>query len=194
LTDALGTAAGLLESVDPPTAKANAPAPGSVPGAAAPVDPARVVAQRRRPLRMPPGMFEDSTEAAEHLVRVPGVLLLVDGYNVSKQGWPDLDLPLQRERLVGGLVTLQARTGARIEVVFDGVDDASWRGRTAPGRLRVEFTPTGVEADDRILDRLAGTPAHHPVVVVSNDHRIRDGARGRGANVLRAEQLLAALR
>jgi len=47
---------------------------------------------------LPPGIFDDSVEAAEHLVRVPGVVLLVDGYNVSQLGWADLPIAEQRQR------------------------------------------------------------------------------------------------
>ena len=160
-------------------------------GAAAP---AFVPIERRRALRMPPGTFEDAHPAAVYLSRVSQVLFLVDGYNVSKLGWPDLELRLQRERLVEALVTLQARTGAQTDVVFDGVDDAEVHARVAPGRLRVEFTVAAVEADDRLLELVELTPARRPVVVVSSDRRVRDGARQRGANTISAEQLLGLLR
>ncbi|MEZ5261296.1 MAG: NYN domain-containing protein [Acidimicrobiales bacterium] len=160
-------------------------------------DPARRRARHttvRRALRMPPGTFEDTAEAAEYLVRIPRVLFLVDGYNVAKAGWPELELRHQRDRLVEALVALQARTGAQTDVVFDGVDDAGLHARVGPGRLRVEFTPSHLEADDRLLELVELTPAARPVVVVSSDRRVRDGARRRGANTLRSEQLLWLLR
>lgn len=143
---------------------------------------------------MPPGTMEDSVRAAEHLARVPHVLFLVDGYNVAKQGWPELELRHQRDRLVDALVGLQARTGAQTDVVFDGIDDGALLARGAPGRLRIEFTASDVEADDRLLELVELTPLRRPVVVVSNDRRVRDGARQRGANTLSSEQLLALLR
>lgn len=148
----------------------------------------------RRALRMPPGTFEDGPQAAWHLSRVPNVVLLVDGYNVSKLAWPLLELPHQRERLIDALVTLQARTGARAEVVFDGVDEGNTPVRHAPERLHVEFTAGDREADDRLLELVDTTPLHRPVVVVSTDRRVRDGARRRGANTLSAAQLLSLLR
>ncbi len=51
-------------------------------------------------------------------------------------------------------------------------------------KVRVSFTPDGFEADDEILKRVAELDAHIPVVVVSNDRRVRDGARQGGANVV----------
>ncbi|MFN0029356.1 MAG: NYN domain-containing protein [Acidimicrobiales bacterium] len=149
---------------------------------------------RRRPLRMPPGTFEDGQQAAWHLSRVPNVVLLIDGYNVSKLAWPALELAHQRERLIDALVTLQARTGARAEVVFDGIDEGNTPARHAPERLHVEFTAADREADDRLLELVDTTPLHRPVVVVSTDRRVRDGARQRGANTLTAAQLLSLLR
>ncbi len=151
-------------------------------------------APARRPVPIPPGMFDDSTATAEYLVRVSGIRLLVDGYNVAKQGWPDLSLTLQRHRLLDALVGLQARTGARTDVVFDGVDADIAPHRAVPQRLRVEFTVSDVEADDRLLELVGKTPADQPVVVVSSDRRVREGARQRGANLLHADQLLALLR
>jgi predicted RNA-binding protein with PIN domain len=148
----------------------------------------------RRPAPIPGGMFEETVQAARHLIGLPGVVLLIDGYNVAKTGWPQLELRLQRERLTDAVGNLQAATGARAELVFDGADDAAVRSRVTPGWVRVEFTPAGVEADDRLLDLVEQAPLGRPVVVVSTDRRVRDGARARGANVLSAEQFLALVR
>ena len=51
-------------------------------------------------------------------------------------------------------------------------------------RVRVQFTPDGIEADDRILEMISAIPATTPVVVASNDRRVRDGARDQGANTV----------
>jgi predicted RNA-binding protein with PIN domain len=155
---------------------------------------ARTRGGRRRPVGMPAGTIDETPLAAAFLVRLPQVLFLVDGYNVAKQGWPDLALWLQRERLVDALVDLQARTGAQTDVVFDGTDDAGLQARSAPGRLRIEFTASGVEADDRLLELVELSPLHRPVVVVSSDRRVRDGARVRGANTIGSHLLLGLLR
>ena len=39
------------------------------------------------------------------------MVLLVDGYNVTMQAWPDVPIPEQRRRLVDALAGLAARTG-----------------------------------------------------------------------------------
>jgi predicted RNA-binding protein with PIN domain len=149
---------------------------------------------RRRPLRMPPGVFDDTGEAVDFLCRAHRVLLLIDGYNVSKTAWADQDLGNQRRRLVDGLVNLHAKTGAQVEVVFDGVDDGSLGARVMPGPVRVRFTPAGLEADDLILELLDAHLADQPIVVVSSDKRVRDGARQRGANTLSSDLFVPVLR
>jgi len=148
----------------------------------------------RRPLRLPVGLFEDSVEAADHLVRLPDCVLLIDGYNVSKEAWPSLSIVDQRYRLVDGLCSLVARTGVRPDVVFDGIDDGETRsGRTGKRVVRVRFTPSDIEADDMVIELVDGYRLDEPVVVVSSDRRVRDGAAARGANLLYSRQLISLL-
>jgi predicted RNA-binding protein with PIN domain len=154
-------------------------------------EPARRTA-RRTPLAIPGGLFGDSSEAAAHLLRQRDVTLVVDGYNVAKLGWPDLELAEQRERLLDVLEDLVRRIGTRTVVVFDGADVAC----PPSGRrlLRVKFTPAGVLADDEIRSLVAVLPPERPVVVVTNDQEIVRDVRGAGANTLASEQLLAVAR
>jgi predicted RNA-binding protein with PIN domain len=147
----------------------------------------------RRPVALPPGVLDDSVAAAEHLLRSPGVLLLVDGYNVSKEAWPSLSIAVQRSRLVDALAELHARCGAEIEVVFDGAETELPATAAARAAVRVRFSPGDVEADDVLLDLVDRLRVDRPVLVASSDKRVREGARRRGANPLGARQLLAAL-
>jgi predicted RNA-binding protein with PIN domain len=149
---------------------------------------------RRVPVGPPPGVYDDAPEAAEHLVRVPGVLVLVDGYNISHAQWHGLPPAEQRTRLLGACGELHARCGTEVEVVFDGAGEAPGYGGTSRDGVRHRFTPAGVEADDVILERIGHEPVARPVVVVSSDRRVRDGARQRGADVLGARQFLGVLR
>jgi len=143
---------------------------------------------------LPPAIFEESSEAAEHLARLPGVVILVDGYNVSHAGWPGTPIAEQRRRLVDALTELVARTGADVRVVFDGADTPrSPTVATTARTVRVSFSPPEVEADDVIVAEVGQIPVHRPVVVASSDRRVRDEARARGANLLRSSQLLVLL-
>ena len=198
---ALGRAAAALEPAGGAGAAGAGPPQADVPEAPArrPQTNPRWVrnqrrATRRRPARLPPFVLEDSAEAVEHLVGLPGVVVLVDGYNATLSTWPDLPLPEQRLRLVDALAGLAARTGARPEVVFDGteVGERSAFAGGARSLVKVTFTAHDVEADDVLIARARALPL--PVVVASNDRRVRDGAGAAGANLVGIEQLLTALR
>jgi predicted RNA-binding protein with PIN domain len=151
----------------------------------------------RRATAIPGGLTEDSEQAAAHLVSRSGAVLLVDGYNVSMSAWPDLDIAEQRQRLERALADLAARTpGLAVELIFDGAEVLPL-ARTGARRVRgvtVRFTAPDVEADDALLELADGYPHDRAVIVVSDDRRVRDGARRRGANVLTAAQLLALAR
>ena len=148
----------------------------------------------RVPLRLPGGMFDDSVEAAEHLLRTPGAVLVVDGYNVTMTGWPELPAAEQRRRLLAAVSDLAHRTSTPVELVFDGAE-VEPLSVPAPTRalVRVRFSDPGVEADDVIIDLVGRIPAATPVIVASSDNRVRTGVRRRGANLLHARQLVALL-
>jgi predicted RNA-binding protein with PIN domain len=149
---------------------------------------------RRHPARLPGGVFDDSLQAAEHLLRIPSVLLLVDGYNVSNAVWPGLPLPDQRTRLTDALGELQARTGAAVQIVFDGaVGQGPWVAGGRPA-VQVRFSPPDVEADDVLVEIIEGEPPGRTVVLATSDRELRDRARRLGANLLGARQLSAAMR
>ncbi|HVE47017.1 MAG TPA: NYN domain-containing protein [Acidimicrobiales bacterium] len=163
--------------------------PGQLPVSRSPMA-APAGAARRLPARLPPAVFEESVQAAAHLVRVPNVLVIVDGYNAAMSIWPGVSPEELRQRLVDALSELSARTGAEVHVVFDGAELGGSVSRAA-GRLpvRVTFSPPDVEADDVILAMVDDIPADRPVVVASSDRRVQDGARSRGANVVSSPQL-----
>jgi predicted RNA-binding protein with PIN domain len=133
----------------------------------------------------------DGLAALDALLSVPSVHLIVDGYNVSKTGYPELPLADQRARLAGQLAALAARTGVEITVVFDGAGVA-----TAPTRargLRVLFSDAGVLADDVIRDLVAAEPQGRPVVVATSDRAVVDSVRRCGAHTVPSSVLLGRL-
>ena len=194
LSRALAEASAALTVGPPPAADVGR---GSVAAPGSPSPPARSQGSapvRRRPSGLPPAVFDDTAEAAAHLVRVPNALVLVDGYNAAKALWPDVAPHELRERLVDALSELVARTGVSVHVVYDGADLGLLQTRPVSRRgVRVSFSPAGVEADDVILDLVEVVPLDRPVVVASSDRRVQDGARQRGANVISSAQLAAVL-
>ena len=145
----------------------------------------------RRPLPVPAGRFEDAPATLDAWLDVPGVQLLVDGYNVTKspRGFPDLDLPSQRERLIDQLERLALRKNVPATVVFDGSDVPPGRSRPGRKRVRVEYSRPGEIADDHLIAKLASLPPD-PVVGVTNDRELQERAGAEGATIAVAAQLL----
>ncbi len=146
---------------------------------------------KRAPLGLPGGVIGSSAQAAEFFAR-SNALLLVDGYNVAKLGWPGRSLEKQRAVLLDAVDNLARRFGTDITVVFDG---ASVVGAHADRRrlVRVVFSPEGVIADDVIRDEVGRLPVDQSVVVVTNDTEIQNDVRAAGANVLPSNALIAIL-
>lgn len=129
----------------------------------------------------------------QHLVSLPRAHLLVDGYNVTKLGWPSTPLEAQRTRLLRELAPLAARSGTEVTVVFDGADLAHRPPVSAPRGIRVRFSAAGVTADDVLLDLVRAEPPGRPVVVVSSDGEVVAGATRAGARAVPSATLLALL-
>lgn len=146
----------------------------------------------RKPLSIPGGVLGSSDAASEFLLR-SGASVLVDGYNVSKSAWPDLDLAGQRVVLLDAVENIARRFGCDITVVFDG---AGVVGASADRRriVRVVFSPDDVIADDVIRDEVRRLPVTRAVVVVTNDQQIVRDVRAMGANTIASEQLIALMR
>jgi predicted RNA-binding protein with PIN domain len=139
------------------------------------------------------GRLPDDPGLLDALLAVPTTHLLVDGYNVTKTGYPTFTLEAQRARLLAGLGALAARTGAEVTVVFDGVDAAVPVAVPAPRGVRLLFSRTGETADE-VLRRLAHhEPGGRPVVVVSSDREVADGVRLAGAHAVPSLALLRLL-
>ncbi|MBC3191282.1 NYN domain-containing protein [Pseudonocardia sp. C8] len=138
------------------------------------------------------GVPVDGLAALDTLLAVPSMHLIVDGYNVSKTGYPDLPLADQRSRLVGQLGALGARTGVEITVVFDGaaVTAAPMRGTRG---VRVLFSEAGVLADDVLRDLVAAEPAGRPLLVATSDQEVVRSVRRRGAHTVPSAILLRRL-
>jgi predicted RNA-binding protein with PIN domain len=151
--------------------------------------------RRRRPLRLPPAVFYDSFEAADYLVRVPGILLIVDGHNVTNLSSPDLELSRQRHQLVDALAELAKGTGRQVHVVLEQADLSGWFEPPAPNRsqMRVTFSRLGVPPDQVIRELIDQLDLAQAVVVATNDRQLQEWVRRHGGNVVSVPQLQAVL-
>jgi predicted RNA-binding protein with PIN domain len=121
-----------------------------------------------------------------------GVLVLVDGYNVTKhpQGFPDRGLEDQRTLLVDLCRRLARRFGAEVTAVFDGATVGPIPTRLPLGPVEVVFTDPGRSADDEIVVRVNAAPPERPVVVITSDNELRSRVGALGATVARSPALL----
>ncbi len=138
------------------------------------------------------GSVADGRAALDALLAVPSAHLIVDGYNVSKTGYPELPLADQRTRLVGQLAALAAQTAVEITVVFDGAGVTTAPTRGSRG-VRVLFSDAGVLADDVIRELVAVEPAGRPLVVATSDKAVVSSVRRGGAHTVASAVLLGRL-
>ncbi|MFC4000814.1 NYN domain-containing protein [Prauserella oleivorans] len=131
-------------------------------------------------------------ETLDRLLALPKAHVVVDGYNVTKTGYPELTLAEQRRRLIGQLAALHARTHAEVTVVFDGAGVTSIPAANPRG-VRVLFSDPGVLADDVIRELVASEPPGRPLIVVTSDQAVVTSVRAGGAHAVPSAVLLARL-
>ncbi|MEO3763521.1 NYN domain-containing protein [Streptomyces sp. B8F3] len=129
----------------------------------------------------------------DQLLALPHAHMVVDGYNVTKTGYPTLPLEKQRLRLLGGLAGLAAQTGAEVTCVFDGAELAAPVLLAPPRGVRVLFSKPGETADELIRRLVRAEPTGRPVVVVSADREVADGVAAAGARPVSSALLLKRL-
>jgi predicted RNA-binding protein with PIN domain len=141
----------------------------------------------------PPGMRSDSPEALDVMLRTRGVVLVIDGYNVTMSAWGDAELSDQRERLINALARLHLRLRCDVVVVFDGADVEVAPSSRRNG-VRVVFSAAGEDADPVVVREVAGLSPKLPAVVVSSDQWVREQSERRGAMAVPAAALIELLR
>ncbi|MFJ6698722.1 NYN domain-containing protein [Streptomyces sp. NPDC091272] len=129
----------------------------------------------------------------DQLLALPQAHLVVDGYNVTKTGYPTMPLEKQRLRLLGGLSMLAAASGAEVTCVFDGAELAAPVLLAPPRGVRVLFSKAGVTADELIRQLVRAEPSGRPMIVVSTDREVADGVAKSGARPVASVVLLKRL-
>ncbi|NKI41458.1 NYN domain-containing protein [Streptomyces physcomitrii] len=138
-------------------------------------------------------LSENDPAILDQLLALPQAHLVVDGYNVTKTGYPQMPLDKQRLRLLGTLSQLAAQTGAEVTCVFDGAELAAPVLLAPPRGVRVLFSKPGVTADELIRQLVRAEPPGRPVVVVSTDREVADGVAKAGARPVASAVLLKRL-
>jgi predicted RNA-binding protein with PIN domain len=138
-------------------------------------------------------LSEDDPQVLDQLLALPQAHLVVDGYNVTKTGYPQMPLEKQRLRLLGQLSQLAAQSGAEVTCVFDGAELAAPVLLAPPRGVRVLFSKPGVTADELIRQLVRAEPPGRPVIVASTDREVADGVARAGARPVASAMLLRRL-
>ncbi|MGX2997710.1 NYN domain-containing protein [Streptomyces sp. JNUCC 64] len=138
-------------------------------------------------------LSEHDPAILDQLLGLPQAHLVVDGYNVTKTGYPQMPLEKQRLRLLGQLSGLAAQTGAEITCVFDGAELVAPVLLAPPRGVRVLFSKPGVTADELIRQLVRAEPPGRPVIVASTDREVADGVARVGARPVASAMLLKRL-
>ncbi|MER5514732.1 NYN domain-containing protein [Streptomyces sp. NPDC048254] len=138
-------------------------------------------------------LSENDPAILNQLLALPQAHLVVDGYNVTKTGYPQMPLEKQRLRLLGQLSQLAAQTGAEVTCVFDGAELAAPVLLAPPRGVRVLFSKPGVTADELIRQLVRAEPPGRPVIVASTDREVADGVAKAGARPVASAMLLKRL-
>ncbi|MFF7354861.1 MULTISPECIES: NYN domain-containing protein [Streptomyces] len=138
-------------------------------------------------------LSEHDPAILDQLLALPQAHLVVDGYNVTKTGYPQMPLEKQRLRLLGQLSALAAQTGAEVTCVFDGAELAAPVLLAPPRGVRVLFSKPGVTADELIRQLVRAEPPGRPVIVASTDREVADGVAKVGARPVASAVLLKRL-
>ena len=138
-------------------------------------------------------LLSDDPALLDQLLSLPQVHLIVDGYNVTKTGYPDLSLEKQRTRLLDGTVEPGGPLRRRGHLLLRrGGAGGPGAGGAARG-VRVLFSKAGETADELIRRLVRAEPTGRPVCVVSSDREVADGVRRSGARPVSAVALVRRL-
>ena len=111
------------------------------------------------------------------------MIYILDAYNVihkipSLEKLADKDLRTSREALIHLVTRLAARGDTtKIILVFDGQTQYHDLANSAPPKIKLIYSNTNEDADDRIAVVLESLPERPIRIVVSDDNSVRNHAR-----------------
>ncbi|WP_204055089.1 NYN domain-containing protein [Microbispora corallina] len=138
-------------------------------------------------------LANDDPQLLDQLLAIPNLHLIIDGYNVTKTGYPTLTLADQRARLLTGLGGLAVQARVEVTCVFDGAELNGPVQVSAPRGVRVMFSAPGEIADDLIRTLVRAEPPGRAIAVVSSDREVADSVRRMGARPVPSLLLLRRL-
>jgi len=123
------------------------------------------------------------------------MILIIDGYNIIhaiKKLEVALDRGLKESR--AALVSFCKQLFSvrcdieEIHIVFDGTSDFYCSEESPHPKIKIYYTPTNEDADDRIIEILRAYTGKSQVAVVTNDNYVANSARSLRAKILSSSQ------
>jgi predicted RNA-binding protein with PIN domain len=123
------------------------------------------------------------------------MILVIDGYNII-HAIKKLELTLKRglKEARASLISFCIQLFSvrcdieKIYIVFDGTSDLYCSEESPHPKIRILYTPTGEDADDRIIEILRAYTGKSQVTVVTNDNYVANNARSLRAKILSASE------
>jgi len=123
------------------------------------------------------------------------MIIIIDGYNIihaikKLEAALDRGLKEARSSLISFCIQLfSVRCDIEeIHIVFDGTSDLYCSEESPHPKIRIYYTPTGEDADDRIIEILRAYNGKSQVAVVTNDNYVTNGARSLRAKILSSSE------
>lgn len=138
--------------------------------------------RERTSVTVPKGLTIESPQALTEIFKQDKLMLLIDGYNVSLNSFPNLNLELQRERTISCAANIESRFSTNCAVIFDG--ESNTTRASMRSKVHVVFSPAGKTADDVIIERISITPKDRPILLVTNDQNLKRRAKGLGCETI----------
>lgn len=116
------------------------------------------------------------------------LIYYIDAFNLIHKIEPILDSAAPHATLIQYIAAKNLTGSAtnKVVIVFDGYEP---KGQLLDGPYEIAFG-RNCSADDIIKERVSKAKNKRQIVVVSDDHSVRDHARGEGARVMHIEEFL----
>jgi predicted RNA-binding protein with PIN domain len=126
------------------------------------------------------------------------MIYILDAYNVihkmrAFESALDIDLRAAREALAALCGSLKQTRGdiTSFILVFDGRSEFQGLPQSSPPGVRLIFSETGEDADDRITSVIEELPAKSAKCIVSDDNSVRNHARAYGVRSVSVAEFAA---
>ncbi len=142
---------------------------------------------KRTTIEIPDDIAGDDLAVARLVASTPDVMLLVDGDETARIGWPTLDEGLRREALISYLVELTGENGSAADVVLEGAVEGE---EPTSRHVRVRITDGSLDVVELFTAMIDQYALVWPIAVVTDRDDLTEAVTALDCTVLSNTQLL----